>query len=246
MAVEDFLEALTTNQAVTQATAKPSGPRASEPVISLIDFECPSCKQMVKGNKGYYIEHTASRIDRYGTPVKRLCPRSNNPIKADLRTLTMHGKCDDCDTEFDFKLTEEYPGGLKKEAGYMEVPCVKCTGLTTATCEHCGDGLTKVDATDQKMVGCIVEPGQPARWIHNTSQKNECPFDPNAVVEDDDEDLDDEFFEAAPKEQTYANPLAGTEHTAPLSMVTVTDGFTIAEPDDDNPVSDPQEVSENG
>jgi len=211
---EDFLKAL--SEPTSPSAPKPSGPRASEKIISAIDFPCPKCRQQVKGNKGYYVEHNVTFTNNYGLPETRLCPASNNKIKAELRTLVMHGQCDECDTEFDFKLTEEYPGGLKQEGGVLEVPCIVCHGKTTATCEHCGGDLEKSDAGE---------------WHHDLTGKDECPF--GAVVDDTlDEDLDDEFFEAAPQEKPKASPLAGTEKTAPLNMVYVSDGFTIPEYDD--------------
>jgi hypothetical protein len=210
------------------AVEKPSGPRTSEKVISAIDFPCPKCHQQVKGNKGYYVEHTITRINNYGLPETRLCNGSNNKIKAELRTLVMHGQCGECDTEFDFKLTEEYPGGLKQEGGVLEVPCIVCHGKTTATCEHCGGDLVKKEDV----------------WFHELTEKNECPFG-SSTPEDLDEDLDDEFFEAAPKEKPTATPLAGTEKTAPLSMVYVTDGFEIPEYDEQqNPDSTESTTSE--
>src|SRR3954447_24047019 len=106
----------------------PSGPRSSGRELSHIDFPCTECYQRVKGNKGYYVEHEISFTNRYGLPETRLCNGSNNKIKAELRTLTLHGQCSNCDTEFDFTLTEEFPGGLKQEGGVMEVPCIVCHG----------------------------------------------------------------------------------------------------------------------
>jgi hypothetical protein len=201
-----------------KAVQKPSGPRTSETVISSIDFDCPKCHQKVKGNRGYLVEHNVSFTNRYGLPETRLCNGSNNKIKAELRTLNLHGECGNCGTEFDYKLTEEYPGGLKQEGGVLEVPCIVCHGKTTATCEHCGGALTKGE-------------GENAAWTHDMTGKNECPF---AGVQDDslDDDLDDEFFEAAPKGPQAASPLAGTEKTAELHMVLVDDGHEIPEYDD--------------
>lgn len=211
---DDFLRALSEP---ASSPAKPSGPRTSEKVISAIEFPCPKCHQKVKGNRGYLVEHNITFTNRYGMPETRMCPASNNKIKSELRTLTMHGQCSDCDTDFDFKLTEEYPGGLKQEGGVMEVPCIVCHGKTTATCEHCGGSLTK---------------GDDGTYTHDLTGKNECPFGEAVTDDDDDEELDDEFFEAAPKEKPTASPLAGTEKTAPLNMVYVTDGYTIPEYDD--------------
>lgn len=194
----------------------PSGPRSSGQNLSAIDFTCPECSQKVKGNKGYYVEHEITFTNRYGQPETVLCNASNNKIKADLRTLVMHGECGNCATEFDFKLTEEYPGGLKQEGGVMEVPCIVCHGKTTATCEHCGGNLSKNDE---------------GVWLHDLTDKNECPF---GGPGDDplDEDLDDEFFEAAPQGPQVASPLAGTEKTAELHMVLVSDNYEIPEYDD--------------
>jgi len=216
----DFLKALSEPLPDRKA---PSGPRASEKIISAIEFDCPKCRQKVKGNKGYYVEHNVTRTNNYGLPETRLCSASNNKIKADLRTLTLHGQCSECDTAFDFKLTEEYPGGLKQEGGVMEVPCIVCHGKTTATCEHCGGELTKRDDA----------------WEHDLTGKNECPFSPPSEDDELDEDLDDEFFEAAPKGPSTASPLAGTEKTAPLNMVLVDDGYEIPEYDDTTPDTEP-------
>src|SRR3954468_19200852 len=120
-------------------------PRKTEQDLSVVEFECPKCKQHVKGNKGYYVEHNITRTNRYGLGEERMCPASNNKIKAELRTLDLHGACDSCGTEMDFKLTEEYPGGLKQEGGVLEVPCVVCNGRTEATCEKCGNLIVKKD-----------------------------------------------------------------------------------------------------
>lgn len=213
--------------------------------FSLIEFPCPACKQEVKGNRGYYVEHMVIVISPYGIPEEHFCPASNNKIQAELRTLKMHGECENCGIEMDLELTEEYPGGLKQEGGWLETTCVACNGLTVAVCDHCGGELHRNEehGSDRVLIGCISKTVDTPEWVHG-DDKAECP---NQVLaeetEDDteDEELDSEFFDAAPKELVKASPMQGTIRTNPKHTVIVRDGFTITLPEDDTPHQD-QEV----
>lgn len=129
-------------------------------VIEKVAFECHRCGQMVDSEKGFYVSHNRLKPDRFGGVKSILCAASNNKVKAELRSVTFSGKCDQCNIDMEITATEEYPGGLKKYGGLTEGPCVVCDGKTHASCDQpdCGELLTEVDGT----------------WVHTKSGLDDC------------------------------------------------------------------------
>lgn len=228
-----------------------------------VPFECHRCNEMVDSEKGYYVEHYRVKIDRYGGPKRILCAASNNKVRAELRTLEVAGECDQCGIEVELKMTEEYPGGLLKYGGFLDVPCTVCDGNKHATCEECGQSLHEVETKDPTL-GVTV-----SHWVHDGDSKPECdnageqffvfdynntdpatgtyvkvagpfPVQADAVQEQDN-------LENAPTASGNENygvnseVVAGTNAKAfapsikqnPAAIVRVHDGFTIEERDDD-------------
>lgn len=144
--------------------------KPKQPEYEPVKFECHRCHQQVDSLKGYFVEHYRVKIDRYGGPQRVMCNASNNKVRAELRTLTLKGACDQCGTEQELSMTEEYPGGLKQYGGFMKQPCVVCDGKTHATCEECGKDLTQTEHTDNSL-------GMPVTttvWVHTADSKPEC------------------------------------------------------------------------
>lgn len=239
-----------------------------------VPFQCHRCEQMVDSQKGYFVEHYRVKTDRYGAPRRVLCNASNNKVRAELRTIELHGECDQCGVELDLSSTEEYPGGLTQYGGFLDVPCIICDGRKHATCEECGKGLVEVETKDPTL-GVTV-----SHWVHDTDDKPECDnageqwfvYDANQpnpngtgfvriagpFTTEQDAEQEVNNLENAPTATgneaygTVAEETPGTTAKAfalsikqnPVNMVRVHDGFTIEEPADDDNSTSPFDLTD--
>lgn len=146
------------------------------PKIEKVPFECHRCGQTVDSEKGYFLEHYRVKMDRYGAPKRILCAASNGKVRAELRSVTFNGACDQCGMEQEVTATEEYPGGLRQYGGFLKQTCVVCDGKKHATCDSpgCPDAdLTEIE-TEVEQLGIPIKT---THWVHTTSGKPECGND---------------------------------------------------------------------
>jgi hypothetical protein len=135
-----------------------------------VPFECHRCAQIVDSEKGYFVEHYRVKQDRYGAHKRILCAASNNKVRAELRTLSLTGECDQCNTEMTLEMTEEFPGGLQRYGGFMKQNCTICDGRKHATCEECGQILVEIESVDNSLGTPITT----TAWVHDADNKPEC------------------------------------------------------------------------
>lgn len=244
--------------------------KPTEPKYEKVKFECHRCKEQVDSEKGYFVEHYRVKIDRYNGHQRVMCAASNNKVRADLRTLSLSGECDQCGTEQTLELKEDYPGGLQKYGGFMKQNCVICDGKKRATCEDCGQNLVEIESTDDSL----GIPVTTTAWVHDADQKPECdnageqwfvydhdqspptkvagPFPDHAAAIQEQDNL--EQAPTATGNENYgtnSEVVAGTTAKAfalsikqnPVNEILLYDGFEIFERDDSEtaPAYDPND-----
>lgn len=161
--------------------------KENKPVIEKVPFKCHRCDQTVDSEKGYFVEHYRVKQDRYGGPKRMLCAASNNKVREELKSLHVEGTCSQCGIDVEMTFTEDYPGGLRKYGGLVDVECPACDGKTHATCDSagCGEPLTEVEVED-KQLGIPITT---KHWVHSGTQDVACAnagsvwfvYDENAV-----------------------------------------------------------------
>lgn len=128
-------------------------------------LKCPACSQMVDHDRGYLVTHSRGKQRGELITSDVVCEFSNKKPDVPLKTILFTGRCPNCGTEADIKASEEYPGSLKKEGGFIDFACLACSVREGHYCKHCNAPIKQTDGLS---------------WITTRDSNGTCE-DPNAA-----------------------------------------------------------------